>query len=123
MSSGDEPNRGAPADTENRIALAGRLLGTVHLRRSPAGIPIARFTLEHSSAQQEVGRVRQQSFRVGVRATGEELCKQLCRLSPGDVVRVFGYLARSEQATDDYRLLICARTLAVFADCEDPIGA
>lgn len=101
---------------ENRIAIAGTLLGRVQLRRSPAGIPIARFTLEHASAQPEAGIARRQAFRIGVRASGEELCRQLVGLEEGAELRVFGYLARSDQASEDYRLLVCARTVTVLAD-------
>lgn len=104
---------------ENRIAIAGRILADVQIRRSPAGIPIARFTLEHSSTQPELGVARQQAFLIGIRAVGDELCQQLSQLGPGAAIRVFGFLARSDQASDDYRLLVCARTVAVLSDRED----
>ncbi len=103
---------------ENRIALTGRVSARIQLRRSPAGIPIARFTLEHSSMQPEAGVARRQTFLIGVRAVGDELCRQLSDLQPGAAVRVFGFLARSEQAAEDYRLLICARTVAILSDRE-----
>lgn len=104
------------SEPDNRIALTGRLVEPPRLRRSPAGIPIARLLLEHESSQPEAGVQRRQRFRIGVRATGEEICGQLAGLAQGSAVRVLGYLTRSEQAEEDYRLLICARRIEALAD-------
>ncbi|RFA30471.1 primosomal replication protein N [Alkalilimnicola ehrlichii] len=108
---------------ENRVAIAGRLLGRPQVRYSPAGIPIARFALEHYSEQPEASVLRRQAFRIGVRAVGEELCNRLASLEEGCSVRVFGFLARSDQASEDYRLLVYARTLTVLDDRQNQTGA
>ncbi|KAB7628477.1 primosomal replication protein N [Alkalilimnicola sp. S0819] len=101
---------------DNRLILAGRLLDAVELRRTPAGIAIARFALEHEGSWQEAGVERRHRFIIGVRAVGDELCRSVQALPPGTAMRVHGSLVRSQQRSDDYRLLISARRIELIRD-------
>lgn len=88
--------------------ITGVLVEPSRLRYSPAGIPIARFLLEHDSEQCEAGRRRALRLRVGVRAAGRELAEPLEKLPAGAALRVTGHLVRARQQTGDSRLIISA---------------
>ncbi|WP_440997362.1 primosomal replication protein N [Arhodomonas sp. SL1] len=92
----------------NRVRLTGRLVETARLRYSPAGVPIARFLLEHESRQEEGGASRPVRFRVGVRAAGDAVGEGLTRWPPGTEITVEGFLARARQRDGDNRLIISA---------------
>lgn len=88
--------------------MSGVLVEPPQVRYSPAGIPIARFLLEHDSEQREAGARRPVRFRVGVRAAGRELAEPLDGLPAGTALRVSGHLVRARQRTGDSRLIISA---------------
>ncbi|MGD8709218.1 MAG: primosomal replication protein N [Ectothiorhodospiraceae bacterium] len=92
----------------NRVEIVGTVVEAPKVRYSPAGIPIARFLLEHSSEQMEAGTRRQLSFRVGVRAAGTSLVDVVNGLPAGSDLRVMGHLARARQRAGDTRLIISA---------------
>lgn len=92
----------------NRVRLTGRLVEPAQLRYSPAGVPIARFLLDHDSEQQEAGARRPIRFRVGVRAAGEALATAVRDWPEGTTVTVDGFLARARQRDGDNRLIISA---------------
>jgi len=103
----------------NRVTLIGRLHAAPRLRTSPAGIPIARFLLEHDSEQPEGPVTRRQRFRIGVRAVGEALCAELKQLEPGRLMRVEGYLTRNKQGAEDYRLVVVAQHLEALVETHE----
>ena len=49
---------------ENRVALAGRLVETGALRRTPAGIAVLEFRLRHESERSEAGKMRKVNAEV-----------------------------------------------------------
>ncbi|RMD69244.1 MAG: primosomal replication protein N [Gammaproteobacteria bacterium] len=80
---------------ENRLVLTGTLRRAPETRRSPAGIPISRFILEHHSLQREDGRERSASFSIAVVAAGETLQAAVSELRAGDRVKVQGFIHRT----------------------------
>jgi len=48
-----------PVECVNLVQLSGKLVETQGLRFTPAGIPIVRFRIEHSSVQGEADGLRQ----------------------------------------------------------------
>ncbi|MDN5851203.1 MAG: primosomal replication protein N [Nitrococcus sp.] len=92
----------------NVVTLAGTLVAPAWVRYSPAGIPIARFLLEHVSEQSEADVSRPTRFRIGVRASGRPLAESMQGVPPGACLRVVGFLIRSRQRSGDYPLIISA---------------
>lgn len=99
----------APLDSRvNTVMLTGILAAPAQLRYSPAGIPIARFLLEHVSEQAEAGALRRVRLRIGVRATGRPLAESIPAIPCGSGLRVVGFLIRSRQRGGEYPLIISA---------------
>lgn len=99
----------------NVVALTGTLMAPARIRYSPAGIPIARFLLEHASEQSEAGVSRPTRFRIGVRASGRPLAETVQGVPPGVCLRVVGFLIRSRQQSGDYPLIISASEIEQLA--------
>ena len=95
-----------PAD--NCLIIAGRVAGHHEPRFSPAGVPIARFTLEHHSRQTEAGILREARCRIVVLACGEELMRTAEKLAPGSGVRVSGFISRTNHRQGESRLVLHA---------------
>ncbi len=93
---------------ENVVVIDGELLEPAQVRRSPAGIPIARFLLVHDSLRTEHEVARRIELRVGVRAVGESLVRSVLDINPGTTVRVTGHLARPRLREGDSTLIIAA---------------
>ncbi|MCP5423446.1 MAG: primosomal replication protein N [Gammaproteobacteria bacterium] len=91
---------------ENALLIAGHVLETAQIRYSPAGLPIARFSLEHRSRQMEAGIEREARCRIPVLACGEALVRRVRLLSAGAPVRVEGFLARSDHRQGEARLVL-----------------
>ena len=99
----------APLDSRvNTVMLTGVLAAPAQLRYSPAGIPIARFLLEHVSEQTEAGALRSVRLRIGVRAAGRPLAESIHSIPCGTGLRVVGFLIRSRQRSGEYPLIISA---------------
>lgn len=81
-------------------------------RRSPAGLPIARFVLDHRSRQFEAGLERDAQFRIVVMACGELLAAQATQLIPGTLVDVGGFISRSDNRSGEARLVLHADHIA-----------
>lgn len=92
----------------NQVLIEGRVSRAAQLRQSPAGIPIARFVLDHHSEQTQAGMRRQSRFRIVVIAAGTGLAEQAGRLERDDGVRVSGFLSRADSRSGDQRLVIHA---------------
>ena len=58
---------------DNRLVLSGSLSKAPEIRYSPAGVPIARFTLQHQSRQQQAEMPRQVVCNILVIASGESV--------------------------------------------------
>lgn len=101
---------------DNRLVLAGRVASGGETRTSPAGIPITRFTLEHTSQQMEAGRPRRVECRLGVMACGEGLAATAGQLAPGSAVRISGFLCRANNRQGESRLILHAQEIERLAD-------
>lgn len=98
-------------DAENRLTLTGQVTGPVTRRESPAGIPIARFVLEHSSRQSEAGMSREARCRINVVAAGTQLQEALSGLVPGEGLRVTGFIARAGYRSEEHRIVLHAQQI------------
>ena len=78
----------------NRVCLEGTVLPDREQRWTPAGLPIVRFALEHSSRVTVAGLERVVQCRLTVVALGEELARQAQALPDGGPCRVDGLLAQ-----------------------------
>lgn len=94
--------------------MTGRVCSRPHTRHSPAGIPIARFTLEHDSIQVEADRPRQARMRIAVAAAGEGLQSAVRQLSEGAGVQVAGFLASAGYRSGEYRLVLHAKRIELL---------
>lgn len=106
--------RDVPAGAENRVVLTGRVCARPQTRHSPAGIPIARFTLEHDSAQVEAERPRRVRLRIEIVAAGDALQASLGSLDEDARVRVEGFLASAGHKAGEYRLSLHARHIELL---------
>jgi primosomal replication protein N len=96
---------------ENRLRIAGVVGNKPETRYSPAGIPIARFTLKHQSQQLEAGMKRQVICNIGVIASGESLRGLVQLLQIGEGIRVSGFLARANNRQGENRLILHAEQI------------
>ena len=88
--------------------LAGRVVRLIPTRRSPAGLPITRFVLDHHSRQVEANHPRDARCRITVMACGESLSRVAAALSVDTVVRVCGFISRANHRTGEARLVLHA---------------
>jgi primosomal replication protein N len=96
---------------ENRLQIGGIVGSSPETRYSPAGIPIARFTLKHQSLQSEAGMKRQVVCNIGVIASGEFLQPLVKQLQIGEGIRVSGFLARANNRQGEHRLILHAERI------------
>ena len=89
---------------DNELVFTGQLLKAAHVRTTPAGIPIARFVLAHSSRRSEAGQMRQVQCHLPVVASGEALTAGILEHSPGTWLRVKGFLSRAGYRAPDTRI-------------------
>jgi len=105
---------------ENHLVLAGAIARRPEVRYSPAGVPIARFTLHHDSERTEAGYARAVRCTIGVMACGPELAQRVAELEAGAMVRVRGFLARSDNRQGIYRLILHAETIELLSGAVPP---
>jgi primosomal replication protein N len=96
---------------DNRLLIEGLVGNSPETRHSPAGIPIARFTLKHQSLQSEAGMKRQVVCNIGVIASGETLQPLVQQLQIGEGIRVSGFLARANNRQGENRLILHAERI------------
>jgi primosomal replication protein N len=101
---------------ENRLVISGELGNQPETRYSPAGIPIARFTLRHQSEQTEAGMKRQVICNIGVVASGEAMQEVVSDLEPGTRIKVSGFLARANNRQGENRLILHADSIESVID-------
>jgi primosomal replication protein N len=97
---------------ENCLVITGRVARAAHVRCSPAGLPIARFTLEHHSSQSEADFEREARCRIAVMACGEALSRVAAKLTAGAPVRVQGFVSRADHRHGENRLVVHAKKIA-----------
>jgi len=91
-------------DQHNELVLTGQLLKPAEMRTTPAGIPIARFVLVHSSRRSEAGQMRNVECRMLVVASGQTLTAGISDWSPGIRLQVTGFLSRAGYRAPDMRI-------------------
>jgi len=96
---------------ENQLLIEGIVGNIPETRCSPAGIPIARFTLKHQSLQCEAGMTRQVVCNIGVIASGANLQPLVQQLQIGEGIRVSGFLARANNRQGEQRLILHAEQI------------
>ena len=99
---------------DNRLVISGVLGNQPETRRSPAGIPITRFTLRHESLQQEADMQRQAICNIGVIASGEALQQTTQTLQSGQQVRISGFLSRANNRQGENRLILHAEKIELL---------
>ena len=88
----------------NELVLTGQLLKPAEIRTTPAGIPIARFVLAHSSRRSEAGQTRNVECRMSVVASGKALTAGISDWSPGTRIQVKGFVSRAGYRAPDMRI-------------------
>lgn len=107
---------------DNHLVIVGVVARTPETRVSPAGIPIARFSLQHRSQQMEAGRMREAVMSIGVVASGEELAAVAAKLEQGSTVRIEGFLTRSSHRHESCRLVLRAQRIELQQAFSRPKG-
>lgn len=96
---------------QNHLVLTGTVSRAPEMRYSPAGIPIARFRLEHRSRRNEAGLPREVRCTLVVVAAGEVLQPVVKGIVPGGIVQVTGFLARGGGRNGDDRMVLHAERI------------
>jgi len=76
------------------------------VRRTPAGIPVTSFCLQHRSVTQEAGYSREVVCSLRVIVSGDGLQKQVQWLEQGSNIRVSGFISRANSRHGEYRLVL-----------------
>ena len=76
----------------NQVAVSGTLLELDALRRTPAGVAVLKFRIQHDSSQMEAGGERKVSCEIAAVAFERE-AKLLAGAKLGSKVKVNGFLA------------------------------
>ena len=100
--------------TDNCLIIAGQVAESSSVRTTPAGVLIGQFLLDHHSGQVEAGLPREVRCRIPVVACGETLARTAGRLSPGDRVRVRGFVGRAHYREGESRLVLHAAHIDVL---------
>lgn len=95
----------------NQVILGGVVSREPTTKRTPAGIPITRFTLAHHSTQTEVEMDRKVDLKIGVIATGDKLLTQLKDITAGSAVSVKGFLNKSVFRGQEIKLVLHAESI------------
>jgi len=77
----------------NTVTLSGTITSIEPLRHTPAGLPLVRFQLKHSSTQVEAGIQRQVECEVGAVGIGE-IATALSKYQAGAALQVTGFLSK-----------------------------
>ena len=100
---------------DNCLIISGHTVGPSRTRCSPAGLPIASFTLEHHSRQSEADISREARCRIQVLAGGNTLAPAAEKLQPGSWVRVRGFISRANHRHGEARLVLHAEQIEALA--------
>lgn len=95
--------------------LIGLVCKSPEIRVSPAGIPVARFTIEHRSIQLEAGLQREAYCKLIVIAAGKEFKQTVKALVLDQQVRVTGFVARANNRQGESMLTLHAQELEILA--------
>jgi primosomal replication protein N len=87
------PQRSSGALQANTVTLSGIITAIEPLRHTPAGLPLMRFQLKHSSTQIEAGMQRQVECEAGCVGIGD-IATALSKFTTGAALQVSGFLAK-----------------------------
>ncbi len=107
---------------DNCLLIAGRVAGPSQTRYSPAGLPIARFLLEHHSQQVEAAIPRDTRCRLPVIACGEALAQAVQTLPVGTLVRIRGFLSRANYRQGEHQLVVHAEQIEILNSVQESRG-
>lgn len=77
----------------NKLVLRARVLTREPLRRTPAGVTVLSFQVEHQSSQREAGQTRDVTVEMDCVAIGDQ-AQKLDQISPGMELELSGFLAK-----------------------------
>ena len=84
----------------NEVVMSGVIRDFHALRYTPAGVPVAEFSLRHASTQQEAGQPRRVALDLKAIAFGV-VARQLANGLPQGEITARGFLAsRSQRSTE-----------------------
>ena len=84
----------------NEVVMSGVIRDFHALRYTPAGVPVAEFSLRHASTQQEAGQPRRVALDLKAIAFGV-VARQLASELPQGEITARGFLAsRSQRSTE-----------------------
>ncbi len=89
---------------ENTLVITGTLTEQPTSKKTPAGILITRFYLQHESQRSEAGQQRKVQCSLRVVVVGEPLARQVSSFTTGAQLRVQGFLSRAGYRAADTRL-------------------
>ena len=98
-------------EASNTFRVSGIVSRLPESRKTPAGIALCRFTLEHQSQQVEAGMSREASFRIEVICAGNILARQAEQLMIDQHVTVEGFITRENYRDADRKLALHAQTI------------
>ena len=78
-------------------------------RTTPAGMPVLRFQVQHTSMQQEAGRARLVEVETELVAYGkvaQELAHEFASIRPGDRLKLTGFIDRKSARNPQLELLV-----------------
>ena len=87
--------------SENRLVLLAKLKSKDELRRTPAGVAVLSFRVEHESEQVEAGVPRKSAFELDCVLVGADA--ERMRAMPGERLKLKGFLAARSRLS---RLLV-----------------
>lgn len=116
------PSASCAPPADNCLIIVGQVAEASSVRTTPAGVSIGQFLLDHHSGQVEAGAPREVRCRIPVVACGEALAHTAGRLSPGDRVRVRGFISRAHYRESGGRWVLHAAHIDVLNTelSEDP---
>ena len=82
----------------NRVTVSGTLIELDALRRTPGGVPVTKFRLQHDSTQMEAGAARKVSCEIAAVAFERE-ATLLAAAKLGSNVKVTGFLAAKSRTS------------------------
>ncbi|WP_423229712.1 primosomal replication protein N [Thermithiobacillus plumbiphilus] len=97
----------------NEVRLGGIVIQVDAVRRTPAGLPVHGFVLDHQSELREAGMKRRASCRIRVVAIGLPVA-EIALIDTGAGLLVSGFIARDRSEREN-RLILHARQIEAAA--------
>lgn len=105
---------GRVSAADNHVVLEGQVRTQPKTRVSPAGVPIARFSMDHVSRRPQAGQPREVRCRIQVVVAGEGLDSLARGLQRETRVRITGFLASAGHRAGEYEVVLNAEHIEVL---------